>query len=224
LNLRNTGTSVRGLHSNISALIRCIFDMCGHLKSHAVHNSSSSQAAVRGGSPGVDVREESRSCGLSDCRSCRATAAPPSRRTPVSAVARRVAGPRTPTRPLPSAPCRSGSGHVADGRPVRGSMADNREVRSSTSRLFGGNSSAIIDSPSCLLSIDTVGLAASCQSDSGGTCTRGLRISRPIAWTITAISSSPRVRLRSITNSQGSPWHRLTIMISLSSSMHAPAG
>ena len=31
----------------------------------------------------------------------------------------------------------------------------------------------------------------------------------PNAWTIAALASSPRVRLRPITNTQGSPWHRL---------------
>jgi len=46
----------------------------------------------------------------------------------------------------------------------------------------------------------------------------------PNAWTIAALASSPRVRLRPITNTQGSPWHRLTILPSLDASMHVPTG
>ena len=56
----------------------------------------------------------------------------------------------------------------------------------------------------------------------GGTCTRGLRISRPKRLTITALRSSPRVCLRSTTNSQGSPSYRLTILPSQNASVHVP--
>jgi len=56
----------------------------------------------------------------------------------------------------------------------------------------------------------------------GGTCTRGLRISRPKRPTFTALLSSPRVCLRSTTNTQGSPSHRLTILPSQNASVHVP--
>jgi hypothetical protein len=36
----------------------------------------------------------------------------------------------------------------------------------------------------------------------GATCTRGLRITRPKAWTIAELTSSPQARLRPITNTQ----------------------
>ena len=39
-----------------------------------------------------------------------------------------------------------------------------------------------------------------------GTCTRGLRTSRPDHWMIPALLSSPRVRLDWSTNTQGSPY------------------
>ena len=56
----------------------------------------------------------------------------------------------------------------------------------------------------------------------GGTCTRGLRITRPERPTFSALASSPRVRLRSATNTQGSPSYRLTILPSQNASMHVP--
>jgi len=56
----------------------------------------------------------------------------------------------------------------------------------------------------------------------GGTCTRGLRISRPKRLTITGLASSPRVCLRSTTNTQGSPSHRLTILPSQNAGVHVP--
>ena len=55
-----------------------------------------------------------------------------------------------------------------------------------------------------------------------GTCTRRLRISRPKRLTISALGSSPRVRLRSTTNTQGSPSYRLTILPSQNASTHVP--
>src|ERR1700693_2869077 len=79
-----------------------------------------------------------------------------------------------------------------------------------------GNSSAFIDSPS---RFHRYWWDWQLAASEGGTCTRGLRIRRPIAWTITALSSSPRVRLRSITNTQGSPSHRLTLLTSLNASL-----
>ena len=56
----------------------------------------------------------------------------------------------------------------------------------------------------------------------GGTCTRGLRISVPKRSTLTGLASSPRVCLRSTTNTQGLPSYRLTILPSQSASMHVP--
>ena len=56
----------------------------------------------------------------------------------------------------------------------------------------------------------------------GGTCTRRLRICRPKRLTISALGSSPRVRLRSTTNTQGSPSYRLTILPSQNASTHVP--
>src|ERR1700674_5079907 len=56
----------------------------------------------------------------------------------------------------------------------------------------------------------------------GGTCTRGLRIYRPKRPTFAALASSPRVRLRSTTNTQGLPCYRLTILPSQNASVHVP--
>src|SRR5678809_133514 len=56
----------------------------------------------------------------------------------------------------------------------------------------------------------------------GGTCTRGLRIYRPKRPTFAALASSPRVRLRSTTNTQGLPSYRLTILPSQNASVHVP--
>ena len=56
----------------------------------------------------------------------------------------------------------------------------------------------------------------------GGTCARGLRISRPKRLTISGLRSSPRVRLRSTTNTQGLPSYRLSILPSQNASMHVP--
>ena len=56
----------------------------------------------------------------------------------------------------------------------------------------------------------------------GGTCTRGLRIDFSKRSTFTALASSPRVRLRSTTNTQGSPSYRLTILPSQNASVHVP--
>ena len=56
----------------------------------------------------------------------------------------------------------------------------------------------------------------------GGTCTRGLRIGFSKRSTFTALASSPRVRLRSTTNTQGSPSYRLTILPSQNASRHVP--
>ena len=60
------------------------------------------------------------------------------------------------------------------------------------------------------------------SASEGGTCTRGLRITRPKRLTFTALASSPRVRLRSTTNTQGSPSYRLTILPSQNASTHVP--
>ena len=60
------------------------------------------------------------------------------------------------------------------------------------------------------------------SASEGGTCTRGLRIFRLKRPTFTALLSNPQVRLRSITNTQGSPSHRLTILPSQNASMHVP--
>jgi hypothetical protein len=54
----------------------------------------------------------------------------------------------------------------------------------------------------------------------GGTCARGLRIFRPQRLTFTGLASSPRVRLRSTTNTQGSPSYRLTIFLSQNANTH----
>ena len=56
----------------------------------------------------------------------------------------------------------------------------------------------------------------------GGTCTRRLRIEFSKRSTFTALASSPRVRLRSTTNTQGSPSYRLTILPSQNASRHVP--
>jgi len=56
----------------------------------------------------------------------------------------------------------------------------------------------------------------------GGTCTRGLRISVPKRSTLTVLASSPRVCLRSTTNTQGLPSYRLTILLSQIASAHVP--
>ena len=54
----------------------------------------------------------------------------------------------------------------------------------------------------------------------GGTCTRGLRIRFPKRSTFAALASSPRMRLRSTTNTQGLPSYRLAILPSQSARMH----
>src|ERR1019366_3011459 len=54
----------------------------------------------------------------------------------------------------------------------------------------------------------------------GGTCARRLRICRPQRSTFTALASSPRVRLRSTTNTQGLPFDRLTILLSQNANTH----
>ncbi len=56
----------------------------------------------------------------------------------------------------------------------------------------------------------------------GGICARRLRINPAKRPTFAASASSLRVRLRSITNTQGSPCHRLTILPSQSTSVHIP--
>ena len=56
----------------------------------------------------------------------------------------------------------------------------------------------------------------------GGTCTRRLRIECSKRSTFTALASSPRVRLRSTTNTQGLPSYRLTILPSQNASGHVP--
>ena len=56
----------------------------------------------------------------------------------------------------------------------------------------------------------------------GGTCTRGLRIVFSKRSTFTGLASSARVRLRSTTNTQGSPSYRLTILPSQNASRHVP--
>ncbi len=56
----------------------------------------------------------------------------------------------------------------------------------------------------------------------GGTCTRGLRIVFSKRSTFAASASSPRARLRSTTNTQGSPSYRLTILPSQNASRHVP--
>src|SRR5260370_317167 len=56
----------------------------------------------------------------------------------------------------------------------------------------------------------------------GGTCARGLRIVRPEHSMFTELVSSPWVRLRSSTNTQGSPSNRLTILPSQNASSHIP--
>lgn len=56
----------------------------------------------------------------------------------------------------------------------------------------------------------------------GGTCTRELRIGFPKRSTFAALASSPRVRLRSTTNTQGLPSYRLTILPSQNASRHVP--
>ena len=56
----------------------------------------------------------------------------------------------------------------------------------------------------------------------GGTCTRGLRITFSKRPTFTGLPSSPRVCLRSTTNTQGSPSHRLTILPSQNAGVHVP--
>jgi hypothetical protein len=56
----------------------------------------------------------------------------------------------------------------------------------------------------------------------GGTCTRRLRICCSKRSTFPALASSLRVRLRSTTNTQGSPSYRLTILPSQNASMHVP--
>ena len=52
-----------------------------------------------------------------------------------------------------------------------------------------------------------------------GTCTRRLRISKPQHMVLSNISSNPRVRLCSSTNTQGLPRYRLPIMPGLSISL-----
>ena len=56
----------------------------------------------------------------------------------------------------------------------------------------------------------------------GGTCARGLRIFRLKRLTFSGLASNPRVRLRSTTNTQGSPFYRLTILPSQNASRHVP--
>jgi len=69
------------------------------------------------------------------------------------------------------------------------------------------------------------GLSRQVAASGRGTCTRGLRTTRPQrVETPAVLASSPRVRLRSRTNTQGLPSHRLTILPSLNASMHAPGG
>src|SRR5258705_410606 len=57
-----------------------------------------------------------------------------------------------------------------------------------------------------------------------GTCTRGLRITRPEHSMFAALDSSPRVRLGPTTNTQGLPPNRLPILASQDPGMHAPFG
>jgi len=56
-----------------------------------------------------------------------------------------------------------------------------------------------------------------------GPCTRGLRICKPQHAMLPNIFSNPRVRLHSLTNTQGLPLYRLSIMPSQNASMHIPS-
>ena len=56
-----------------------------------------------------------------------------------------------------------------------------------------------------------------------GTCTRGVRVSKPQHVMLANIPSTPRVHLRSSTTPQGLPRHRLPIMPSQNASMHVPS-
>ncbi len=67
-----------------------------------------------------------------------------------------------------------------------------------------------------------LGTAGKVAASEGGTCARGLRIVRPEHSMFTELVSSPWVRLRSSTNTQGSPSNRLAILPSQNASSRVP--
>src|SRR5262245_61214882 len=73
-------------------------------------------------------------------------------------------------------------------------------------------------------SLSDTGHSREVAAGEGGTCTRGLRTSRPEHSMFSALGSSPRVRLGPLTNTQGLPPNRLPILASQGPRMHAPLG